>query len=102
MALKAICALTVEDPYVRKTLDSRECEEILRHLQNLTKDEFDRNIVQWASSTFSAIESEEVHDLWSNVITKPVSRRDMQQLSNGSVAGNTGVLAELAKSLRYV
>ncbi len=109
--MKAICELTVEDPHVRKTL--YECKETHWHhdleemIRNLKSDPGqDKDVFRLASRALQVIDAEndKVHDLWSKVIAEPVSASVMQRLSElkGSVVSYSGVLAELANSLRYV
>ncbi len=99
VALKAIYALTIEDPYAREAL--KECEKFHHFLQNLEEGSSKPGIRNWASRARFAVENEDVHHLWSDVITEPVSSDDMKQLSEGTVASGDDELAKLAKSLRY-
>jgi len=94
-AMEAIVTLAIEDPYVRKTL--KECEKTDPRLSKM-KECTEPEICEWASKALEAVSNEVIHDLWSRVIVGVVSRRDMQQLLDGSVPSNSA-LAELAKSL---
>ncbi len=91
--------MAVEDPFVRKVL--KECNKT--RLEEM-KNELDPDTIsqaKWASRALEVIDvkNDEVHDIWSNVVAKPVIARDLQHLSEskGSVADSA-----LANSLRYV
>ncbi len=59
-------------------------------------------IRKWASKALYAVETEDIHKLWSKVMMGDVSGHDMQHLLEGSVTSDSGELADLARSLRCV
>ncbi len=88
----------MEDPYVRETL--KKCDKTPRRLGKMTKSA-NKDIGDWASRALYAVENEDVHDFWSNVITEPVNEEELQQLRD-RVPENDGELTEPAKASRYV
>ncbi len=91
--------MSIEDPYIREAL--KECEKAHHFLRNLEEGSSKPRIRHWASRALFAVENEDVHRLWSDVITEPVSSDDMKLLSEGTVASDRRELAKLANSLRY-
>ncbi len=99
--MKEIIGLTIEDPYVRRILG--DCKRACERLRSLTEDtNLDADIRKWASRSLCAIENEQVHNLWSKVITGVFSEQEMQHLLDRSVTSDSCKLAKLAMSLKYV
>ncbi|KLO16695.1 hypothetical protein SCHPADRAFT_937722 [Schizopora paradoxa] len=97
-ALKAICALTVEEPVIRVTFKERT--NAICCLKGLKMSSTEFEIREWASKALDAIQNEEVHELWSNVITQPVRFEDTEKLSKGTVSYDNRKLGKLANSLK--
>ncbi len=82
--MEEIIALTVEDPDARKTLLECDCVRIL------TEDSSEPKIAEWVSKVQFALNNEDVHQLWSNVMMGAVSEYDMQHLVDMSVPRDRG------------
>ncbi len=99
-AMKEIVTLSIEDIFIRKALWA--CEQACRRLQDLTEDsELDQHVVEWASKALDALKNEKVHNLWSSAIRRVEDWRDIQPIFDVDESDG-GLLAELAKSLKYV
>ncbi|KLO16693.1 hypothetical protein SCHPADRAFT_203362 [Schizopora paradoxa] len=96
-ALKAICILTVEHPYIRRVW--KECNKTCSRLQRLADTSGKPRIKEWARIALDAIREEDVHMLWSNVITEPIYVCDVEQITN-LAACDRADLAELQNTLR--
>lgn len=98
-ALKAICGLTVEDPYARKILGehekSRHC--LLGLTQALAKEGPEEDTHSLALIALDAIENDKVDEYWSNVITEPVHEEMLQQLIGRAPLVPNDSVAELAR-----
>lgn len=98
-ALKAICILTVEHPYIRRVW--KECKKTCSRLQRLADTSGKPGIKEWARIALDAIREEDVHMLWSNVITEPIYVCDVEQITK-LAACDRADLAELQNTLRCV
>ncbi len=83
--MEEIIALTIEDPCVREILKARETiDHRLSKMKESTV--MDPQICKWASTSFYALENENIHDLGSKVI-----------LGGQDAASDRDKLADLAR-----
>ncbi len=75
----------------------KKCKHTCPRLQRLKRSSHEK-IRNWASIALDAVENDKVHDYWSNVITEPVRKEELQLLKGRAPA----IGGELTKLARYV
>ncbi len=103
-AMKEIITLSIEDPYVRKTLKEHKRVHLVRDMTdiNATAPKAEKPLGEWASRAWSAVDSDDVHVLWSNMFTGLVTEQEVQYFLDGGIISDKCKLAPFVESLKYV
>ncbi len=102
--MKEIITLSIEDPYVRKTLKEHKRVHLIRDMMNTgaMAPKAEEPLGEWSSRAWCAVDSEDVHILWSKMISGAVTEQEVQHFLDGGVISDRCKLAPFVESLKYV